>query len=334
MGKNSIIIIISVIFCVSLSVIISCNENRNSDYNTSTKKIISDEPVFVDTTKMPDGPFGDAVKYGRQLVLNTAYYIGPDGINGKFLGNKLSCNNCHQDAGTKLYSFNLIPSFANYPQYRARENKVLTLAERINNCIMRPQNGKPLPLDSKEMIAIISYLKWLNGFAPKKNSFPGSKNLDVKLPSVAASSGRGEILYKAECLRCHGANGEGAMRPDNAGYTYPPLWGPNSYQPGSSMHRIIKQAEWVKANMPHDKATATKPYLTDEQALDVAAFINDDAIHKRPGVKSFDYPDPATKAIDYAEAPFVDTFSVEQHKNGPFGPIISYWKAKGLKPVY
>lgn len=334
MKKFSIVILCSAILGVGLSIVISCNENRSNDYDNTPTALKVVEPVVVDTNTIPAGPFGQAVKYGRQLVINTAYYIGPDGIAGKYLGNKITCNNCHQDAGTKPYSFNLIPSFANYPQYRARENKVLSLEERINNCIMRPQNGKPLPLDSKEMIAFISYLKWLNGFAPKNNTFPGSVNLDINLPPIAASSGRGEILYKAECMRCHGANGEGAMRPDNTAYTYPPLWGENSYQPGSSMHRIIKQAKWLKANMPYDKATAAKPYLSDEQALDIAAFINNDDIHKRPGVKSFDYPNPATKAIDYAEPPFVDTFSVQQHKYGPFGPIVSYWQSKGLKPSY
>ncbi|MEP6712437.1 MAG: hypothetical protein ABJA37_08480 [Ferruginibacter sp.] len=100
------------------------------------------------------------------------------------------------------------------------------------------------------------------------------------------------------------------------------------------MHRIIKQAQWVKANMPYDKAAWNKPVLTDEEALDIAAFINDDNIHKRPGVKDLDYPDPAKKAIDYGEGPFVDTFSTVQHKLGPFKPVISYWKSKGLEPVY
>lgn len=333
MGKQNLIIIISIIFCISISVIISCNE-KSVNNNTSSVKPQEEEVIFVDTTKIPNDQFGEAVKYGRELVLHTAYYIGTDGINGKYTGNKLNCTNCHQDAGAKLYSFNLIPSFANYPQYRARENKVLTLAERINNCIERPHNGKALPLDSKEMVAIISYLKWLNGFSPKSNTFKGAKNLEIEMPAFAASPVRGEVLYKVECLRCHGANGEGIMQVDSVTYLYPPLWGKNSYQPGSSMHRIIKMAQWIKGNMPFDKTSAGKPYLTDEQALDVAAFINDDDIHKRPGVKDFDYPNPATKAIDYAVAPFVDTFSVEQHKYGPFGPIINYWKAKGLKPVY
>ncbi len=294
----------------------------------------ADTGILIDTLKIPGDPYGDAVKYGRKLMQNTAYYIGPNGINGKYLGNKMNCSNCHQEEGTKLYSFNLVASHQNYPQYRARENKVLTLAERINNCVMRPHNGKPLPLDSKEMVAILSYLKWINTFAPKEKSFGGLKNLEVEFPSVAASSDRGLHLYAVNCLRCHGANGEGVMKMDNNSYLYPPLWGANSYQPGSSMHRIIKQAQWVKANMPYDKATWDKPVLTDEEALDIAAFINDDNIHKRPGVNDLDYPDIAKKAIDYGEGPFIDTFTVQQHKDGPFLPIINYWIAKGLKPVY
>lgn len=334
MKKNTTIIIFSLAFFIVMF-FMSCDQNKmNADYETNSPQEKSNDPLTVDTTKIPNDAFGEAVKYGRQLLINTAYYIGPDGINGKYLGNKMNCNNCHQEAGTKLYSFNLMTSHLNYPQYRARENKVLTLAERINNCVMRPHNGKPLPLDSKEMVAILSYLKWINNFAPKSNSFKGSKNLHVELPVIAASPGRGKDIYAANCSRCHGANGEGMMRIDNVTFTYPPLWGPNSYQPGSSMHRIIKQAEFIKANMPYDKATAANPFLTDEQALDVAAFINDDDIHQRPGVKSLDYPDPSTKAIDYAEPPFIDTFSVAQHKYGPFNPIINYWKAKGLKAVY
>jgi thiosulfate dehydrogenase len=43
-------------------------------------------------------------------------------------------------------------------------------------------------------------------------------------------------------------------------------------------------------------------------------FPNDDAIHIRPVVESFDYPYPNEKAIDYALGPFSDTFSVVQHK--------------------
>jgi len=107
-----------------------------------------------------------------------------------------------------------------------------------------------------------------------------------------------------------------------------------AYQPGSSMHRVIKQAQWIKVNMPYDSAKYDKPVLSDEEALDIAAFVNDDRIHKRPNPVTFDYPHPQEKAIDYGRAPFADTFSPLAHKFGPYQPIINYWKAKGLKAGY
>ncbi len=325
---------LGLLFAVT-EILFSCNENRTTvANNTTVANDTAGRLTEVDTTQIPHDKFGDAVRYGRELMLNTAYYIGPNGINGKYLGNKMNCNNCHQEAGTKLYSLNLIGSFGDYPQYRAREGKVLSLAERVNNCVTRPHSGKPLPLDSKEMVAFLSYLKWINTFAPKENVFKGKKNLEIKFPEVAASSERGAALFTEHCARCHAADGQGVMLASNITYQYPPLWGANGYQPGSSMHRVIKQAQWLKANMPQDKATWEKPFLKDEEALDLAAFVNDDRIHHRPDVKSFDYPVIGEKAIDYGIGPFIDSFSEAQHKNGPFQPIINYWKSKGLKPVY
>jgi thiosulfate dehydrogenase len=304
--------------------------------NTAGKQVSDIEPevIQIDTTKIPDNKFGKAVKYGRSLMLNTAYYIGPNGTKGRFLGNKMNCSNCHQDAGTKLFSFNLMKSHEDYPQYRAREGKILTLAERVNNCVMRPHNGKPLPLDGEEMVALLSYFKWINSFVPKGEPFPGQKNKSIDLPATAANPEHGEVLYGMHCVRCHGKEGEGMLLKDKSTYQYPPLWGAEGYQPGSSMHRNIKQAQWLKANMPHDKATADKPFLTDKEALDIASFVNSDKIHKRPNPKNFDYPHAEEKAIDYAHQPFVDPFSEEQHRLGPYQPIIDYLNSKGYTPTY
>lgn len=158
-----VIVYFSVIMIV-VAFFFSCNINKEKDI-ANCKPVVNstDSLIIVDTAKIPKDKFGESVRYVRQLMLNTAYYIGPDGINGKYLRNKMNCTNCQQEAGTKLYSFNLMDSHDNYPQYRAGEGKVLTLAERVNNCIMRPHSGKPLPLDSKEIIAFLSYLKWING---------------------------------------------------------------------------------------------------------------------------------------------------------------------------
>ena len=335
MKKSYLYIIAFIVLATGFKIFISCNENAKDHGSKSGTTInSSDTLAVIDTSRIPHNKYGEAVRYGRELLLHTSYYIGPDGINGKYLGNKMNCTNCHQDAGTKPYSFNLVTSFRNYPQYRAREGKVLSLAERINNCIMRPHLGRPLPLDSKEMIAIISYLKWISDSTEFNKDSRGLKNLEISFPAVAASPKKGESLYTIHCARCHGASGEGRMQSDTVTYLYPPLWGPKAYQPGSSMHRIIKQAQWLVANMPYDKVAHDKPFLTPEEALDLAAFINDDDIHQRPAVNEFQYPHPEEKAIDYDKGPFYDLFTVAQHKYGPFLPIINYWKSKGLQPSY
>jgi thiosulfate dehydrogenase len=66
-------------------------------------------------------------------------------------------------------------------------------------------------------------------------------------------------------------------------------------------------------------STYEKPQLSDEEAWNVAPFVNS---QPRP-VKVFsrDWPDISLKAIDYPYAPYADTFSEQQHKYGPFDPI-------------
>lgn len=329
------LIVIGLISIGGYALISSCGSSEGKSTTAATTVAATTEKyITVDTTLIPNDKFGESVRYGRELMINTAVLIGPDGSAGKYLGNKMNCTNCHQDAGTKAFSFNLMSSHDNYPQYRGREGKVLTLAERINNCVMRPHNGKPLPLDSKEMVAFLSYFKWISSFVPKDTPFKGAKNLHVSFPDVAANPQHGQLLYQDNCSRCHGPNGEGQWNADKTTYIYPPLWGSTAYQPGSSMHRVIKQAEWLKNNMPYDKAMPGKPFLTDADALDIAAFVNNDLIHPRPNPKSFDYPHAEEKAIDYDHGPFADTFSIAQHKFGPYPPIVEYWKGKGMKAIY
>jgi thiosulfate dehydrogenase len=322
-------------FIVALS---GCNvENRNDAPPIEQKKVDSTKTARVpwqapDSSTIPNDEFGQLVRYGRELVLNTAYYIGPEGKVSKNLANKMNCTNCHLDAGTKPYGFNYLSSHARYPQYRSREDMVLTLADRVNNCIERPHSGKPLKLDSKEMVAIVSYIKWLGQNVPVNHHVEGDSPLTLDLPERAADPVKGEAVYKRECLSCHGADGEGKMRSDNVCYEYPPLWGPKSYQPGSSMHRVVKAASFIYANMPNKTVSYTNPKLTIEEAFDVAAFVNDDRIHKRPPVPAgaSNYPNTKTKPLDFGEGPFIDSFPAIQHKFGPWKPIVEYRRKHNL----
>lgn len=282
-----------------------------------------------DTVNIPDTPEGEMMRYGLALIKNTAYYIGPDGIVGKYLGNKMNCTNCHLDAGTRPYGFNYFSTHGTYPQYRSREDAVLTIEQRVNNCVERPHNGRPLPLDSKEMIAIVSYIKYLAEGVPVGTKAKGSGGIEISYIDRPADPARGKVIYMRECARCHMEDGQGKWLADKSGYENPPLWGPYSYQPGSSMFRIIKAAQFIKANMPFDEARWDKPKLSDEEAFDVAAYINSPE-HHRPMNGGLDYRDIRTKYVDYPFGPYDDPFSEEQHKYGPYQPIIDYRKEHGL----
>jgi thiosulfate dehydrogenase len=96
-------------------------------------------------------------------------------------------------------------------------------------------------------------------------------------------------------------------------------------------------AAFIKANMPDKKASWRKPFLTDEQAIDVAAFINDERIHPRPAKKNPnepDYPELSSKPIDYGKGPYRDSFSEMQHKYGPFKPMVQYYKEHKYSITY
>jgi thiosulfate dehydrogenase len=103
---------------------------------------------------------------------------------------------------------------------------------------------------------------------------------------------------------------------------FPPLWGPDSFNDGAGMHRVLTAARFIKARMPLGQAD-----LTDDQAFDVAAYIN---VQPRPQMANLekDYPDRTTKPVDNGYGPFADPFPLEQHQLGPFQPIEAFYKAK------
>ena len=87
------------------------------------------------------------------------------------------------------------------------------------------------------------------------------------------------------------------------------------------MHRVLTAARFIKARMPLGEAD-----LTDDQAFDVAADINDQPRPQMPNLER-DYPDLSLKRIDSPYGPFADDFPIEQHRFGPFQPIEAYYEA-------
>ena len=279
--------------------------------------------IAPDTATIPLVESGELSRYGRELIVNTATYLGPRG-KVKSISNGMNCQNCHLQAGTKLYGNSYSAVYSNYPKFRARSGTVEDIQKRINDCIERSLNGEKLASNSREMRAIASYINWVGKDVPKNESPKGASLPDVPFLERPADPSRGAYVYKITCVRCHGNDGEGKYNPDSVTYQYPPLWGPHSYTTAAGMYRISRLAGYVKSNMPFDKSTHEKPLLSDEDAWDVAAFINS---MPRP-VKTFalDWPDISKKPIDLPFGPYADSFPEVQHKYGPFKEIADSYK--------
>ena len=214
---------------------------------------------------------------------------------------------------------NFSAAVMSYPSFNTRNGKMQSISERINGCFERSLNGSRIDTTSHEMQAIIAYMHWIGDDIPAGKKPLGSGIMKLPYLNRAADPIKGKIVFVNNCQRCHGKNGEGQLNENASGFIYPPLWGEHSYNTGAGFYRISNVAGFVKNNMPFDEATYQHPKLTDEEAWDVAAFINS---QPRPILKGKnDYPDISKKPIDDPFGPYADTFTELQHKYGPFEPI-------------
>jgi len=210
---------------------------------------------------LPSNKHGELVRQGYLIFTKT-----PQNAR-RFAGNSLSCSNCHLDAGTRPNAAPMWAAWGMYPAYLTKSDRVTTLDERIQECFRFSLNGFPPPLDSHEMRALIAYMQWLS-----RGYKAGAEEPGRGFPTVARTGSdpdpyRGKALYAARCAACHGAHGEGQENPAGE-HVYPPLWGHDSFNKGAGFYRIDLLSGFLKANMPYGK-----PNLTDQEALDIAAWI-------------------------------------------------------------
>ena len=276
-----------------------------------------------DITLLGDSPKGRAIKFGQQLFDSTPIFLGPESP-APYAGNRLSCKNCHLSSGTKPFAAPLIGIVQRFPQFSNRENKLGSLQERINGCMLRSMNGKALPHDSKEMGAFMAYLAWLGRYAPDHGKIPGQGFVSIQLPDRPVDLVQGKGIFERQCAVCHGADGQGKMGPDGQLYIYPPLWGGDSYNNGAGMGRTITAANFIKGNMPLG-ATFRDPALSDGEAYDVAGFINQQPRPRKRDLE-LDYADLRKKPVSSPYGPYADPFSRSQHQLGPFPPLMEYYK--------
>lgn len=284
-------------------------------------------------TDLKDEPDASLIRLGHDLITQTPLLIGRlnKDQSKHYAGNDLACKNCHLEAGTKPGAGAFVGIYDCFPQFRGRENKVGTLVERVNGCMERSMNGKALPENSLEMKAIIAYMQWLSEDVPEDEAIKYKGYVKVKLPEEAADPLIGKAIYEKHCTVCHGEDGQGQRPNDKSLYVYPPLWGDNSFNHGAGMHRVITAAEFIKGNMPYLQATWDKPILTDEEAYHIAAYINSFERPQKSNPEN-DFPNKRLKPVSTPYGPWEDDFTAEQHKYGPFQPIMEFYESEyGIK---
>jgi thiosulfate dehydrogenase len=319
-------LILLVVFAVTVMIV-------NPNFLTPPPEVIGDWRPKNALTDLSNSKADRQVKYGFQLVTETSKYMGPLSKNPlvRYAGNNLSCQNCHLKAGTVQGSASFVGVTNRFPQFRGRENKMGTIEERVNGCMERSMNGVVMPEQGTQMQAIVAYMQWLSEGVPSEQQAAYKGFVKVEFPEEKADLVKGKVTYELECQVCHGPNGKGIRPNPNEKYVYPPLWGNDTYNHGAGMHRVLTAAQFIKANMPFEIATWDNPKLTDEQSYHVAAYINSFDRPQKANPES-DFPDKLRKPVSTPYGPWEDNFSPEQHKYGPFQPIMEFYqKEYGIK---
>jgi len=290
----------------------------------------ADTWIVPDIDALPDDEWGKIVRFGRALTVSTYAYIGPEVADPakRFAGSNMSCQNCHLEAGTKKFGLPFVGVFADFPEYRPREGEVGTLEERINGCMTRSVNGRALPIGSYEMKAFVAYIKFLSTGRPIGAKTLGRGSGQITELSRPADPVAGAKVFAQACAACHGDDGQGkraGIVGDARGYEFPPLWGSDSFNNGAGMGRLISAANFIHSNMPNG-TTYDQPVLSVDEAWDVAAYVESMKRPQKAGLDK-DFPVRTEKPVDAGYGPYIDGFSQDQHKFGPFQPIRNELKA-------
>src|SRR6266852_1080211 len=194
---------------------------------------------------LTDPRLSEPIKWGYRIFVDTPREAP------RFTGGKVSCSNCHLNAGQRDRALPIVGVAGMFPEYNNRAARLISLADRVVDCFLRSENATAHAADegetpstpladalpstgSKEVLAVTAYLSWLSrGYAVGANPAWRGKNAiasDKLIPVDKLDARSGEALYTERCTSCHGADGQGVQIGDKkAG----PLWGPASWNDGA-----------------------------------------------------------------------------------------------------
>jgi cytochrome c len=105
-------------------------------------------------SNVPEGARGASIRSGSLIVNETPLYAS------QYTGAKISCANCHAEGGIQVYASPMVGLPRLFPMYNQRAGHVISLRDRIEECFVRSENGKPLSYNGPEMQAIVDYIEW------------------------------------------------------------------------------------------------------------------------------------------------------------------------------
>jgi thiosulfate dehydrogenase len=232
---------------------------------------------------LDDSRLSKEIRWGYRLFTNT-----PDEA-ARFVPGRVSCNNCHLNAGQRERALPLVNVAGMFPEYNRRAGRLISLGDRIVDCFLRSENATarletngdghlaredpdllPSPT-SKEVLALSAYLTWLSRGAEvgKNPSWRGQNTIPAGalIPIDKLDPQRGETIFKERCISCHGVDGQGVAVGDKRPG---PLWGPDSWNDGAGAARVYTLAGIIRYSMPY----LDPGNLTDADAQQLAAFVD------------------------------------------------------------
>ena len=217
---------------------------------------------------LDDSRLSKDIRWGYKLFTNTP-------LEAKtFVPGKMTCANCHLNAGQRERSLPLVAVASMFPEYNRRSGRLYSLNDRIVDCFWRSENATgtdalPSPT-SNEVLAIAAYITWLaKGSTVGHNpSWRGQNTIAASalIPVSKIDRQKGEAIVLERCTSCHGADGQGVAVGDKKPG---PLWGSDSWNDGAGAARVYTLAGIIRYAMPYLNPGS----LTDAEAQEVAAFI-------------------------------------------------------------
>lgn len=225
---------------------------------------------------IPDDPEGAAIRRGMAIFADTPGNARP------YVGNALSCTNCHIDTGRQPKAAPMWAAWVMYPQYRKKNGLINDMEDRIRGCFMYSMNGQDSPAGGAPARGspiyrdLEAYFHWLATGAPTGRKMVGAGFPKIEKTALGYDPARGRKVFEQKCDSCHGADGQGVTSGRNV--TFPPLWGPHSFNWGAGLARVDNAAAFLKWNMPFGAGGT----LSDQEAWDVAAYIDSQERPKDP----------------------------------------------------